>query len=245
MGDYASGHLTIHATVPEDVPALLAFIEQHQMAGNQHDPEGAVLLGISYDVDETSIMLVHDANLHTEAPRTTYTLWIESTREYSGMLEIHTPGLGLFSSDCDNDGSVIVPGQRIRDLVRDPQGAGISLEQLCGDEWLTAIEALGDVRGQVAANYRLDAHREPRVISVDEDSDRGADVRWAAFCEAEKGPFICGWKGPWRHADQFVGAANRHNAWPGAVVPTDPGQLAYEQAESDGKEHLKEEGTHG
>lgn len=77
------------------------------------------------------------------------------------------------------------------------------------------------------------------LVIVTEDSDRGVDVRWQAVCWAASGDFKCGWCGPWRHADSFVEEAAHQSD----SVPTDPGNLAYEAAEADGRQHLKDEGV--
>jgi hypothetical protein len=90
------------------------------------------------------------------------------------------------------------------------------------------------------------AHREPHVTTIEETSDRGTDLAWAAFCEASLGNYACDWASPWEHADMYVDMAARHNADADLEDPnnwTDPGQLAYEAAEAAGKEHLKQFGV--
>lgn len=87
------------------------------------------------------------------------------------------------------------------------------------------------------------AHRDgDDIVHIEEDSDKGADVRWQAVCWAahssENTGFDCGWCGPWWRADDFADVAERWNEqhpddW------KDPGSLAYAAAEDDGREHLR------
>lgn len=110
--------------------------------------------------------------------------------------------------------------------------------------WEGGIAALSTLR-----EY---AHRgEPmeRVLGVEEDSDRGADVRWQGVCRAswsiEGEHYECGWCGSWQYAGNYVERARHHNvqADKGGRPHTDPGQLAYEQAELDVRQHLLDEGV--
>lgn len=85
-----------------------------------------------------------------------------------------------------------------------------------------------------AARY---AHDQPNVISVDEQTDRGRDPAWKAFCSASIASYSCEWAGEWHHADSYVEEAQRRF---GKHAMTDPMQLAYEAAEAEGRQHLRQ-----
>lgn len=86
--------------------------------------------------------------------------------------------------------------------------------------------------------HRADVH----IMDIAEDSNKGSDVRWQAVCWAtyaiEDSSYECGWCGPWHYATDFVDEATWRSSQPGADW-VDPGQLAYEAAEQDGREHLR------
>lgn len=251
MGDYSGGHLIIHSTTPEDVPALLTFIDNIGMSveSGEQAPEDSVWIEELYSVFETSISLVHDSHLAEDAPHTAFTLWSEPKHEYLGDVQMHVPGLGAFQGVCDSEGDVQVTGATVKefldalpDMVDD---IGAEILKLFGQPWLDAIKQLGEQPESVAANYRAAAHLELGVMGIDEDTDRGTNIRFQAVCRAEEGSFACSWASVWHYADQWVDEAQRRNeaADEAHGVHTDPGQLAYEAAERDGQQHLLDEGV--
>lgn len=258
MGDRAPAQITIHATVPTDVPAILEFLEEWGLAadwGTTKVPEGSIKLNTTYGDGETDIGMIYNQALAKNAPNTAFTMWVDPKYEYPGDLEIHVPELGSFRASCDASGTPFVdPGviMALLDSLGDDATVGevrVRLAVLTGAQWTEAIEALGQSDALVAADWAAAAHRESNLVVIDEDSDRGTDIRWQAVCTAEAGDYACSWAGDWHRATDFVDQARRLNEPDGEHVvrrpggEVDPGQLAFEAAEQDGREHLAQYGV--
>lgn len=264
MGDYTNGQLIIYKTTPEDAVKLVEFIDEHGLeedwGSSSDNPIRKIKLGATYGNNDASVGLVLDTNLSKEAPNTIYKIWTDPKYEFTGDMEIHVPDLGLFYAECDADGDPMFRISLVEDVLNGlPTDASVeqvreAFQAKAGKRWEEALDAVWNELAptlstgtyvEVKPDYRSAAHREPNITRVDEDSDRGANTRWAAFCNAEAGDFACGWAGSWRYADEFVEAAQRANDKVdarGQGQHTDPGQLAFEQAEEDGKQHLRDEG---
>lgn len=89
------------------------------------------------------------------------------------------------------------------------------------------------------------AHLANGECHVDEDSDKGAEIRFQAVCWAKEAGFECSWASLWQHARDFGYAALEFNeaASHTGGPYTDPAQLAHEAAAILGREHMKDEGV--
>lgn len=85
------------------------------------------------------------------------------------------------------------------------------------------------------------AHVAQAQCHVDEDTDKGTDVRFRAVCWASESGFTCDFASPWQHADDYVEAAEEVNRRRPKESFMGPSQLAYEAAERLGKEHMETE----
>jgi len=163
MGDRTAGQLTVYWSTPKDAQVVMAFIEDIFTSVEWTapiEPDKLLLGGERYTVEETDIGMVFNATLARDAPDTAYFMWVDPKYEFLGDLEVHVPGLGVYSAPCDADGNPVHTWEAIKafldglpDTVDD---IAAEIGKLYGRPWYDAIAAHEDGPEFIEVDYEED-----------------------------------------------------------------------------------------
>lgn len=148
MGDRTWGQIVVlelGAEYPDQIQAFLDVIREtglsYQGGDGDVDPFKTLMVGPDcfYGDDQVTCGFVaeHLAALAEAAPNATWWGYESPYGDWLGEVLMHTPALGVWRGNCDDNGDPVFHAEKIRDAMDSDQ----SLDDLLGVAWTDAIVA--------------------------------------------------------------------------------------------------------
>lgn len=131
MSDRTFMNLIIVDANDDQLDQIKTILEHH--IGDYFDREDYAP-GAHFGFEEVVCGRVRDAaeDLRNNVPGTSWKMWDEPAYEWLGTVLKYTPDLGLFSHDCDNEGTPLFDPDEIETILKNALGDITRIEELLG-----------------------------------------------------------------------------------------------------------------
>lgn len=152
--DRTDFQLIVYDCPDDQRSAVVEILNEHELdfeyeLGSGQRSHSELVLGRTY-TDHSYGALSDDigAKLADRAPGATFACWTDPAYEYLGLAVMYAPDLGLFTSDCDANGTPLLGQATLRKTILDaPANAtreeiADAVDHAAGAPWLDRIERL-------------------------------------------------------------------------------------------------------
>lgn len=197
MGDRAAACLVIYASPPDREQAVIDLLNEWGLRkeGSLYAVvEAPLALGEAYVDDEASLTICHELGAALAEMEVTFELCQDPKYEYDGTIVIHVPGLGVYSGECDAEGTIHVSAHDIDRMIAEAstrEALAEALDAATAKRWRGKLRQL---RGVLAGGTR--EHRS--LVFAWEDGTVEAETVMASF------PEFGMWGGMWNEIPAFT-----------------------------------------